>query len=78
MKNKYNKKNPIICICNNVPKESVEKALARGCNTLPKIYDATTAGVGPCGGSCRPTIKKTLEHYQQTRNFLADPRLKKK
>ncbi|MCB9024875.1 MAG: (2Fe-2S)-binding protein [Bdellovibrionaceae bacterium] len=77
MKNKINKNiktNPVICICNNVPKDRIEKAIVRGCNSLPKIYDATTAGVGPCGGSCRPILKKMLDHYLKTKEFLADPR----
>lgn len=74
MKNKNSKTHPVICICNNVPKEKIEKAIARGCKSLPKIYDATTAGVGPCGGSCRPLLKLMLEYYLETGKFLNDPR----
>ncbi|MCB0389814.1 MAG: (2Fe-2S)-binding protein [Bdellovibrionales bacterium] len=70
MRNKNKKDNPIICICNNVPKKTIEQAIARGCKTLPRIYDATSAGVGPCGGSCRSTLKKMLDHYLKTGEFI--------
>ncbi len=63
----------LICLCNEVAKHTIESAIARGCNTLGKIYDATQAGVGACGGSCQPTIKKILEHYKATGKFPKDP-----
>ncbi|MCB0355921.1 MAG: (2Fe-2S)-binding protein [Bdellovibrionales bacterium] len=75
---KNNKKDPLICICNKIPKSKIEAAISRGCKSLPRIYDATTAGVGPCGGSCRPLLKKMLDYYLETGNFLEDPRLKDK
>ena len=77
MKNKK-QKDILICICNKVPKKRIEAAIERGCNSMPKIYDATTAGVGPCGGSCRPTVKKMLDYFLKTGKFLEDPREKKK
>jgi len=68
-----NKDNPIICTCNFVDKEAIESAIKRGCKKVNHIYDATTAGLGPCGGSCRPTIFKMLDHYLTTGEFLKDP-----
>lgn len=53
----------IICRCNNVSRETIENAFENGCHTLNEIFDATTAGVGPCGGSCRRKIGPMLEKY---------------
>lgn len=58
-----NEKQQIICRCNNVSLETIEKAIEGGCTTLNEIFDATTAGVGPCGGSCRRKIAPLLEDY---------------
>jgi len=56
-------KKEIICFCNNVPRDVIEKAIREGAQTLNEIYDITTAGIGPCGGSCRRKIGPMLEHY---------------
>ncbi len=65
-----NKRNsPIICRCNNVSRGTIEQAIRDGCDTMNKIFDATTAGVGPCGGSCRRKLLPMLEHYQKTGTF---------
>lgn len=65
---------PIICRCNNVSEASLHEAIKDGCQTMNEIFDATTAGVGPCGGSCRRKIQPMLEHYLSTGEFppLAD------
>ena len=63
------KKKEIICLCNNVSRETIETAIVKGADTLNKIFDRTTAGVGPCGGSCRRKLGPMLEHYQQCGNF---------
>jgi bacterioferritin-associated ferredoxin len=63
------KNQQIICFCNNISKETIEKAIANGAKTLNEIYDATTAGVGPCGGSCRRKIAPILESYLLTGKF---------
>jgi len=64
------KRSEIICRCNNISREVIEDAIANGgCDTLNKIFDETTAGVGPCGGSCRRKLKPLLEHYLQTGTF---------
>ena len=60
-----------ICLCNNVPREQIENAIREGADTLNKIFDATTAGVGPCGGSCRRKLAPMLDHYLQTGEFPA-------
>lgn len=63
------KKAEIICRCNNVSRQTIEDAIANGCHTLNEIFDTTTAGVGPCGGSCRRKLKPLLDHYLKTGNF---------
>lgn len=64
------KRSEIICRCNNVPRDVIEDAIRNGgCDTLNKIFDATTAGVGPCGGSCRRKLAPMLEHYLKTGTF---------
>jgi NAD(P)H-nitrite reductase large subunit len=55
-----NKQDKIICLCNGVSLGAVEEAIRRGCRSLGRIYDATTAGVGPCGGSCQGDLKRLL------------------
>lgn len=71
---KKDKSKRFICLCNSVPQKDIEEAIARGCNTLGRIFDATTAGCGACGGSCQPTLRKMLEAYEKTGKFLDDPR----
>lgn len=68
MKNRKNK-SPIICRCNNVNRETIEQAIVEGADTMNKIFDATNAGVGPCGGSCRRKLQPMLEHYLRTGTF---------
>jgi NAD(P)H-nitrite reductase large subunit len=50
----------IICFCHNISKEVIEAAITDGAHTLDDIYRITTAGVGPCGGSCRRNIARLL------------------
>jgi bacterioferritin-associated ferredoxin len=69
MQQKKAKKNEIICRCNNVSRQTIEKAIVEGCQTMNEIYDCTTAGVGPCGGSCRRKIVPLLEHYLEHQSF---------
>ena len=63
------KRSEIICRCNNISRETIEKAIVDGCDTLNKIFDETTAGVGPCGGSCRRKLGPLLQHYLDTGTF---------
>jgi bacterioferritin-associated ferredoxin len=66
---KAKKKVEIICRCNNVSRETIEKAILDGARTLNEIFDSTTAGVGPCGGSCRRKLAPLLENYLKTGSF---------
>lgn len=63
------KKTEIICRCNNVSRETIEQAIRDGAQTLNDIFDATSAGVGPCGGSCRRKLAPMLESYLKTGTF---------
>jgi bacterioferritin-associated ferredoxin len=64
------KRTEIICRCNNIPRDVIEDAIKNGgCDSLNKIFDATTAGVGACGGSCRRKLKPLLDHFLETGEF---------
>lgn len=63
------KKTEIICRCNNVSRETIENCIKEGAQTLNEIFDSTSAGVGPCGGSCRRKLGPLLEHYLQYKTF---------
>jgi bacterioferritin-associated ferredoxin len=63
------KKHEIICRCNEVSRETIEKAIRDGARTLNEIFDTTTAGVGPCGGSCRRKLAPLLQGYLETGKF---------
>jgi bacterioferritin-associated ferredoxin len=67
-----------ICTCNKITQAKIEGAIQRGCQTLPKIFTATTAGVGQCGGSCRPTLEKMLSQYLADGTFPENPLPSKK
>jgi bacterioferritin-associated ferredoxin len=68
----------IVCTCNMVPRTVIEKAIGRGCHRMEQIFTATTAGVGQCGGSCRPEIQKMLTEYLSTGKFpLPSPKVSK-
>ncbi|MBX3023056.1 MAG: (2Fe-2S)-binding protein [Bdellovibrionales bacterium] len=67
------KRTRFICLCNSVPQDVIEAAIARGCNTLSKVFDATTAGVGPCGGSCQPVLRRMLDSYLANGEFPENP-----
>lgn len=41
----------------------VQDAIARGCHKVDQVSDATTAGIGACGGTCRPTIQKMIQDF---------------
>ncbi|OYZ16305.1 MAG: NAD(P)H-nitrite reductase [Bdellovibrio sp. 28-41-41] len=63
------KRSPIICRCNNITLDTIQQAFVDGCDTLDKLFDATTAGVGPCGGSCRKITGPILEYYLKHKTF---------
>lgn len=62
-------KKEIVCFCNNIEKKVIEEAIRNGADTLNKIFDFTTAGIGACGGSCRVKLHQMLESYQKTGKF---------
>ncbi len=62
-------KSETICYCNCVDRATIENAIKNGANTLNKIFDSTTAGVGACGGSCRVKLHQLLDGYQKTGQF---------
>jgi len=68
-RNSRKDKSVIVCRCNNISRKTLEDAIEGGCDTMNKIFDETTAGVGPCGGSCRRKIVPLLEHYLKTGHF---------
>ncbi len=59
----------IICRCNEVNRTTIETAIKNGARTLNEIFDQTTAGVGPCGGSCRRKLAPLLNHFLKTGEF---------
>jgi bacterioferritin-associated ferredoxin len=67
--NKKGKRDRLVCLCNGVPQSKIEEAIKRGCNSLGKLFDATLAGVGACGGSCQPNLKKMLDEYAKHGTF---------
>lgn len=63
------KKDELICLCNEIPKSRIEDCISRGAGTLNEIFDRTTAGVGPCGGSCRRKLAVMLDQYRKDGTF---------
>lgn len=59
----------MLCTCNMVPRSAIENIIRRGCRRPEQIYTATTAGVGQCGGSCRPEIQKMIDEFIATGKF---------
>ncbi|MDX9732399.1 MAG: (2Fe-2S)-binding protein [Bdellovibrionales bacterium] len=70
---KNDKKDELICWCNEISRSTIEAAILDGCDTLGKIFDRTTAGVGPCGGSCRKYLGPMLDYYLQHGKFPDGP-----
>lgn len=62
-------KDPLICLCNRVPLSAIDAAMDAGADSLAKLFDATFAGCGPCGGSCQPELQRLL----QLRHAAAQP-----
>lgn len=58
---KSSKKNKLICLCNSVSESVIREAIQKGAKDLGQVFDATNAGVGVCGGSCRPQITEILK-----------------
>lgn len=54
-------KSPYLCFCNKVSESAVIECIKKGARNLAEIYDACSAGNGPCGGSCRNKILNLLK-----------------
>ena len=63
------KKDETICLCNEVAKGTIENCIRDGAKTMNEIFDRTTAGVGPCGGSCRKKLAVMLDQYNRDGTF---------
>jgi len=50
----------IVCFCNKVSRAKIEHVIKNGANSLSAIYDACGAGTGPCGGSCRASLREIM------------------
>lgn len=64
MKNKKQKPEKLICLCNSISEKTIKDAIRKGACGLGEIFDTTGAGVGACGGSCRPDIKTCMEEVK--------------
>ena len=73
MTKERDKADEIVCLCNEITRGQIEKAITTGCDSLGKIFDCTTAGVGPCGGSCRRYLGPLLDEYLKTGVFPETP-----
>lgn len=73
MKKQIDKADEIVCLCNEITRGQIETAIKNGCDSLNKIFDCTTAGVGPCGGSCRRYLGPMLDEYLKTGSFSEGP-----
>lgn len=60
-----NRKDPLVCLCNQVPESEIVAAMNQGACTLAKLFDQTFAGCGPCGGSCQPQLLAMLEEHRR-------------
>lgn len=63
------KRDPIICRCNSITEKTIKRAIIEGADTLDKLFDATNAGVGPCGGTCRNITGPILDYYLKNKEF---------
>lgn len=66
-------KDPLICLCNQVPLSAIRAAMDGGADTLAKLFDATFAGCGPCGGSCQPELQRLLYEWQMAQKPREEP-----
>lgn len=69
MSRQKRKKKNFICFCNGVEQKTIEDAIRNGAHNIDEIFDQTAAGVGACGGSCRPDLKHLLEQFLATGEF---------
>lgn len=58
---KQKREDPLVCLCNGIPLSQIKRAILEGAKTTDEIGDKTTAGIGACGGTCRPQLKNIFE-----------------
>ena len=68
----------MVCLCNEVSKATIEEAIRNGARKPIDVFDQTMAGVGACGGTCRPKIQKLLDSYAKSGEFPETLKSKKK
>jgi bacterioferritin-associated ferredoxin len=68
------KRDPNVCWCNMVPKSQIEQAIRDGKTDIYEVFEVTNAGVGACGGSCRPYIQKMIDQFLTNGTFPEKPR----
>jgi len=73
-KKKPKQKQLNVCWCNMVSKKSIETAIKNGSVDIYDIFEKTNAGVGACGGSCRPYIQNMIDEYIKNKKFPKKPR----
>lgn len=53
-----------ICLCKNIKKGTILKAIHGGCHTVDAVNRKTGTGSGDCKGErCGPKIKETIESF---------------
>jgi bacterioferritin-associated ferredoxin len=63
----------IICFCNAILLSTIKNAIADGACSIKDVYDQTSAGVGPCGGTCRALIQGYLAPASPKPDSNTDP-----
>lgn len=60
----HHKDDPLVCLCNRVPRSALLRAMDGGADSMAALFDQTFAGCGPCGGSCQPDVARLLQAYR--------------
>lgn len=55
---------PLVCLCNRVPRSALLRAMDDGAGSLAALFDQTFAGCGPCGGTCQPAVAQLLADHR--------------
>ncbi len=55
---------PLVCLCNRVPRSALLRAMDAGADSLATLFDQTFAGCGPCGGTCQPAVAQLLTDHR--------------
>ncbi len=72
--NKSSEKSSFACFCQRVTIQQVEDwSRSAKIKNLAALQDATGAGCGPCGGSCRPLLMQILDSAKNTPSSSAKP-----